>query len=119
MDALPRVLKWDDLPTDRPMPLIERRRVFGSCVMLSRVELSPGFVVPTHSHHNEQMVCVLSGRAAFVLHEGTPDEERVTLAEGHVLHLPPHTPHGCTVLEPTVILDVFSPPSEKTGVDRA
>lgn len=101
------------------MPLIERRRIIGSHVMLSRVELAPGFVVPTHSHANEQMVCVLSGRAAFVLAEGTPHEQRVTLAAGQVLHLPPNAPHGCTALESTVILDVFSPPSEKTGVDRA
>ncbi len=119
MDPHPRVLNWSDLPVDRPMPLIERRRVIGSQVMISRVDLAPGFVVPTHSHHNEQMVCVLSGRAAFVLHEGTADERRVTIAAGQVLHLPPHAPHGCTALEPTVILDVFSPPSEKTGVDRA
>lgn len=119
MDAEPRVLTWSELPVDRPMPLIERQRVVGSHVMISRVELAPGFVVPTHRHHNEQMVCVLSGRAAFVLDEGTAQESRVTLASGQVLHLPPHVPHGCTALEPTVILDVFSPPSEKTGVDRA
>lgn len=119
MHSEPRVLTWSELPVDRPMPLIERRRVIGSHVMISRVELAPGFVVPTHSHHNEQMVCVLSGRAAFVLHEGTAQERRVTLASGQVLHLPPNVPHGCTALEPTVIFDVFSPPSEKTGVDRA
>lgn len=114
-----KVLTWSDLPADCPMPLIERRRVIGTHMMISKVRLSKGFRLATHHHSNEQMVCVLSGRAEFVLDEGTPTERRVMLTAGQVLVLPPNAPHGCIAHEDTDILDLFSPPSEKTGVDRA
>ncbi|MBL8764981.1 MAG: cupin domain-containing protein [Phycisphaerae bacterium] len=113
-----RVLAWSNLPTDRPMPRITRQRVMGEHMMISRVKLSKGFFVPTHHHFNEQMVCVIAGRASFVLHEGTPKERAVTLGAGEVLHLPPDVPHNCTALEDTEIWDLFSPPSARTGVDR-
>ncbi|MGD9689466.1 MAG: cupin domain-containing protein [Phycisphaerales bacterium] len=113
-----RVLAWSNLPTDTPMPKITRQRVIGAHVMISRVRLLKGFDLPSHAHFNEQMVCVMSGRAEFVLHEGTPKERRVTVGAGELLHLPPDVPHSCTALEDTEIWDVFSPPSEKTGVDR-
>lgn len=113
-----RVLAWSNLPVDRPMPKIQRQRVIGSQVMISKVRLSKGFHLPTHHHFNEQMVCVMSGRATFVLHERTPAERSVTLKGGEVLHLPGDVPHNCTALEDTEIWDVFAPPSEKTGVDR-
>ena len=46
--------RWADLPTDRPMDLLERRRIIGQRMMMSEVLLQPGCHVPTHSHENEQ-----------------------------------------------------------------
>lgn len=107
---------WDELGVDRPMARLERRRVIGEWVMISHVTLEKGFTVAVHAHENEQFACVLSGRIRFSL----PEEGReVTLTGGEVLHLPANVPHGAEALERTVILDVFSPPSEKTGVDAA
>ncbi|MGK0264015.1 MAG: quercetin dioxygenase-like cupin family protein, partial [Planctomycetota bacterium] len=40
------------------------------------------------------------------------------LAAGDVLHLPGFAPHGAEALETTVLLDIFSPPSESTGIDK-
>lgn len=82
------------------------------------MRLSKGFRLATHHHtKNEQMVCVLSDAPEFVLDEGAPTERRV-MTGGQVLVLPPNAPHGCVAHEDTDILDLFSPPSEKTGVDR-
>lgn len=115
-----RTYRWRDLPIDRPMPLIERQRIIGEKMMISRVALAPGFKVPSHQHENEQFVVVLSGRARFGLGaEGSPDHRTLTLQGGEVLHLPSNLPHSAEALEETIILDLFSPPSEKTGVDRA
>ena len=36
---------------------------------------------------------------------------------GEVLHLPSNCPHSAEALEETVVLDIFSPPSERTGID--
>ena len=50
--------------------------------------------------------------------EGKADYREVVVAGGEVLHLPSELPHSCRALEDTLILDLFSPPSATTGVDR-
>lgn len=86
--------------------------------MISRVVLTKGFVLASHSHANEQMACVISGRIRFVLHEGTNAEQSLTLVAGEVLVLPPHALHSAEALEDTEVWDIFNPPSATTGVDR-
>ena len=111
--------RWQSLETDTPMELLERRRIIGQRVMLSHVVLKKGCAVPTHHHDNEQFACILSGRLRFRL--GDPDGaecEEMVLEAGQVLHLPPNVPHAAEALEETLVLDVFSPPSDKTGIDR-
>lgn len=115
----PAVHTWADLPVDRPMDLLERRRVIGTRAMLSHVTLRRGFRVPTHAHANEQFAVVLSGRMRFGLGaESSPGRRHVEVRAGQVLVLPPNLPHSAEALEDAVVLDVFSPPSEKTGIDR-
>ena len=119
MPAEANVYRWSDMPTDRPMPLIERQRIIGDKAMLSRVTLAKGFSVETHRHANEQFAVVLSGKIRFRI--GEPDDphaREVTLTSGEVLHLPSDVPHSADALEDTVVLDIFSPPSATTGVDR-
>ncbi|MCA9295738.1 MAG: cupin domain-containing protein [Phycisphaerales bacterium] len=112
--------RWDDLPVDRPMPLIDRRRIMGDRMMISHVTLHEGFVVPTHVHHNEQFAVILSGRIRFTIGDAsTGGTHERTLTGGEVLHLPSNVPHGAEALETTVVLDLFSPPDEKTGVDTS
>ncbi|MHC4718523.1 MAG: cupin domain-containing protein [Planctomycetota bacterium] len=111
--------RWSDLPPDHPMSLLERRRVIGRRVMLSEVRLEKGCVVPAHAHDNEQFCCVLSGRLRFSLGaEGSPQRQEIEVAAGEVVHLPSGVPHGAEALEQTLVIDIFSPPSEKTGLDR-
>lgn len=111
--------RWTDLPKDEPMALLERRRVIGERAMISHVLLRPGCDVPTHAHENEQFACVLRGRVRFGLGaEGSPARREVVLGGGEVLHLPARVPHSAYALEESLILDVFSPPSATTGIDR-
>lgn len=113
-------VSWSTLETDHPMPLIERQRLVGEHMMISRVLLSQGFAVPTHEHANEQFAVVLSGKIRFDLGDADdPASASATLGPGDVLVIPPNAPHAATALEDTLILDCFSPPSETTGVDRA
>src|SRR5207248_2129782 len=115
--ATPRATRycWNDLPGDRPMALLERRRVIGQRMMISRIFLEKGCAVPLHAHENEQVSCILSGRLLFRTGEGGRDE--VSVGAGEVLHLPSNLPHAADALEDTVVLDIFSPPSERTGID--
>lgn len=110
--------RWEDLPSDRPMETILRRRLIGEQAMISHVTLAKGCRVPTHAHANEQFACVLRGRIRFGLGaEGSPERREATLGGGEVIHLPANLPHSADALEETVILDVFSPPSATTGID--
>ena len=111
-------LRWNDLPQDFPMPLIARRRIIGSQVMISQVTLRKGFKVQSHHHANEQIAVVLTGEMRFgVGAEGTPTHREMFVTAGEVLHLPSNVPHSAEALVDSVLLDIFSPPSEKTGVD--
>lgn len=114
-----RAHRWDELAADSPMTSLTRRRVIGSQAMVSHVTLQRGCEVPVHEHANEQFACVLSGLLRFHLPawEGGPARE-VEVGAGGVLHLPPNVPHGAMALEDSVVLDVFSPPSATTGIDR-
>ena len=114
--------RWDSLPEDSPMAGISRQRVIGEKMMISRVTLKKGTFVPTHAHANEQFACIMSGRLRFELGNqgdpGDPDRRTVIAAAGEVLHLPSNLPHSALAEVDSVVLDLFSPPSEKTGIDQ-
>ncbi|MDP1660515.1 MAG: cupin domain-containing protein [Phycisphaerales bacterium] len=115
----PLVHNWDCLPEDAPIALLTRRRIIGEQMMISRVMLSKGCDVPSHSHANEQFAVLLSGRVRFGLGApGTPEHREVVVSGGEVLHLPGNLPHSAFATEDSVILDLFSPPSQTTGIDR-
>ena len=112
------VYRWTDLPKDVPMAQLERRRIIGANVMLSEVLLEKGCAVPTHTHENEQFACVVRGRLLFgVGAEGSTEREDVEVKTGEVLHLPSNVPHSVVALEESLVLDGFSPTSQKTGID--
>jgi len=113
-----RVETWSKLGVDRPMPKIARQRIIGDHMMVSKVTLEPGFDLASHAHANEQFVVVLSGHCRFTVGApGSREFREVEVRGGDVLVLPPNVPHSCKAIERTEIMDLFSPPSEKTGVD--
>lgn len=117
MSAELGVHRWSELPVDRPMPRLSRRRVIGDRAMISDIVLEKGCVVPMHEHENEQMSCVLSGRLRFTVRTAGGDEEFMVGAD-EVIVLPSGVPHAAEAMETTRVLDIFSPPSAGTGIDR-
>ncbi len=112
--------RWADLPADQPMQRLKRRRIIGEHAMLSEVLLEEGCLVPTHAHENEQFAYVLRGRIRFGIGaEGSAERHDLVLEAGEVLHLPPGVPHSAEALQETLIIDIFSPTSEKTGIDQS
>ncbi len=98
---------WDSVELERLNPLLQRQFVVGEKVMVARILLKKGCVVPLHSHHNEQITYILEGALKF----GLNDEEIIVRA-GEVLCIPPNVPHEAVALEDTVDLDIFTPPRE-------
>jgi quercetin dioxygenase-like cupin family protein len=99
--------KWNDIEIEALNPLIGRQMIVGTNVMIARVLIKKGGVVPRHSHHNEQVTYILEGALKFIL-----DDREVVVSAGEVLCIPPHVPHEAVALEDTVDLDVFNPPRQ-------
>ena len=113
-----RHFRWSELPLDAPMALLDRRRVIGDQAMISQVRLQRGCDVPMHAHENEQFAMIMSGRLRFGIQQPDKSVKEITVSAGEVLHLPANVPHSAYAEEDTLVFDVFSPPSEKTGIDR-
>lgn len=100
-----RHIPWDSVPVESLNPLLGRQLVVGQNVMLARVLLKKGCVVPEHSHPNEQVTYVLDGALKFWI-----DGREIVVGRGETLTIPPNMPHKAEALEDTVDLDVFYPP---------
>jgi quercetin dioxygenase-like cupin family protein len=102
--------RWEDVPKEEVTQGIARRLVSGERLMLTHVYLDKGFVVPRHSHENEQLTWILEGVLRFWL--GEDESEVVDVAAGEVLHLPSNLPHKAEALEDTLDVDIFAPPRQ-------
>ena len=97
--------RWDDVEIEKLTPLFERQLITGDKLMLSRIVLRKGFVVPLHHHENEQLSYILEGALKFWI-----DGREIVLRAGEVLCIPPNMPHKAEALEDTLDLDIFYPP---------
>jgi len=96
---------WSSVPVEQLEPGIGRQMIVGANLMICRLRIGPNIVTPAHDHTHEQMTLVERGRVLFTI----GDEQRIAQA-GDVLHFPPGTWHGATMLDEEVILvDIFSP----------
>jgi len=101
----PRYVPWSTIPLEDLNPLLQRQFVVGQEIMLARVLLKKGCIVPEHSHHNEQLTYILEGALKFWI-----DGKEIVVNAGEVLCIPAHMPHKAEALEDSVELDVFTPP---------
>lgn len=100
-----KYIPWSSVALEDLNPLLQRQFVVGQDMMLARVLLKKGCVVPEHSHHNEQITYILEGALKFWI-----DGKEIVVSAGEVLAIPPHMPHKAEALADTVDLDVFNPP---------
>lgn len=96
---------WSRVPVERLEEGIERQMIVGENLMVCRLRFAPHTITPAHDHPHEQITFVERGRVLFTI----GDEQRVA-APGDVLHFPPGSWHGATMLdEEVVLIDIFSP----------
>ena len=100
-------IAWKDVEVEQLNPLLDRQMVTGQNLMLARVLLKKGCVVPEHSHENEQVSYILEGALKFWI-----ESNEVVVHAGEVLCVPAHMPHKAEAVEDTVDLDVFYPPRQ-------
>lgn len=100
-----KYVPWHTIPLEELNPLLQRQFVVGQEIMVARVLLKKGCIVPEHSHHNEQLTYILDGALKFWI-----GGQEIVVHSGEVLCIPAHMPHKAEALEDTVDLDVFNPP---------
>jgi quercetin dioxygenase-like cupin family protein len=100
-------IPWNTVELEDLNPLLQRQFVVGHDLMIARVLLKKGSVVPEHSHVNEQITYILEGALKFDI-----DGKEIVVRAGEVLCIPPNMPHAAYALEDTVDLDVFNPPRQ-------
>ena len=100
-----KYIPWDQVELETLNPLLQRQLIVGDEVMLARVLLKKGCIVPLHSHVNEQLSYILEGALKFFI-----DGKEIVVRSGQVLTIPPNMPHKAEALEDTVDLDIFHPP---------
>lgn len=111
--------RLEDLPQDSPAPQVRRRRIMGEKAMISELVIEKGGSAPIHHHDNEQIIMLVSGKLLVTVGDAEGGGEReVVLEGGDVMVLPANLPHGAQALEDCRVIDIFSPPSETTGIDQ-
>jgi quercetin dioxygenase-like cupin family protein len=102
--------RWADIPEESLKGTITRRLIPAERMMIAQVFLKKGDDVPKHSHDNEQISYIVTGRLRFLI--GEHGEREIIVRAGEVLVIPPNLPHAALALEDTLDVDVFSPPRE-------
>ena len=107
-------IKWDDIPYEKLNDKFLRKIAYDGKIMIGLTEVEQGYVVPPHSHDNEQMTFVTSGRWRFTLEGKTTD-----VGPNEMIFIPANVVHTAVAVESLVAYDVFTPPREDwiTGDD--
>ncbi len=100
-----KYIPWRSVELEDLNPLLQRQMVVGQEIMLARVLMKKGCIIPLHSHYNEQVTYILEGALKFWV-----DGKEIVVNAGEVLTIPPHMPHKAEAMTDTVDLDVFNPP---------
>ena len=88
------------------IPGLHRRTlVTGKSMMVCECTFDSGVQVPTHSHFNEQVGYVVSGKMRITI-----NGESFDLGPGDSYCALSNVAHSALTLEPTIVIDVFSPP---------
>ena len=101
-------LNWDKIPTEEVTPLMSRQIVAGEKMMIARMKFKDGFLVPLHSHENEQITSVISGSIRFWF--GDNKEQEMVLDAGDVIVIPGHLPHEALMIGDVEEIDSWAPP---------
>ena len=99
--------QWNRIEKEQLNASLARQVVHGAQITLAKIYLGKGAIVPRHSHHNEQITTVQSGRLKFVF-----DDREQIVETNETLVIEAHAPHLVEALEESVALDVFSPVRE-------
>lgn len=86
-----------------------KRKIFapGQTIMMMEVHFEENAEGYQHSHPHEQLSYCLKGKLEFTI-----DGEVHVISQGETIFIPSGAKHGCKALEPSALLDSFTPVRE-------
>jgi quercetin dioxygenase-like cupin family protein len=98
-------IKATNAPFSTPEPgLMRRILAHNDSMMLVEHHMDAGWVGTRHAHPHDQLVYVIRGRLIF-----SCDNEQFEVVAGDSCIVRGGLDHGARALEPSVVLDVFTP----------
>ncbi len=101
------LLNWDQIPMETVNPMMQRQIITGELMTLAKIYFKDGFLVPMHSHHNEQITQVISGLLRFRI--GEDGEQTIDVGPGQTIVIPANVPHEALVVGDVVEMDMWAP----------
>ena len=103
-------LSWDSVPTEEVGPSMQRKIISGEKMMIAKMKFKDGFLVPLHTHENEQITQVLSGTIRFWF--GENKDQTMDLHAGEVIVIPSNLPHEALMIGDVEEIDSWAPPRQ-------
>ena len=101
------LLQWDDVSMETVNLMMQRQIITGELMTVAKIYFKDGFLVPRHSHHNEQITQVISGLMKFRL--GENGEDAIDVGPGQAIVIPADLPHEALVVGDVVEMDMWAP----------
>ena len=101
------LLDWDQIPMETVNPMMQRQIITGELMTVAKIYFKDGFLVPMHSHHNEQITQVISGLLRFRI--GEDGEQTIDVGPGQTIVIPANVPHEALVIGDVVEMDMWAP----------
>ncbi len=101
------LLDWDQIPMETVNPMMQRQIITGELMTVAKIYFKDGFLVPMHSHHNEQITQVISGLLRFRI--GEDGEQTIDVGPGQTIVIPANVPHEALVVGDVVEMDMWAP----------
>ena len=102
-----KLLNWDEVELESVNESMQRRIVTGEKMTVARIYFKDGFIVPLHSHPNEQITQVVKGQMLFVFDDNKAQE--MLLNPGDVVVIPANIPHQATCIGEVEEIDMWAP----------
>lgn len=103
-------IKWSDVPVEQVNDKMQRQLVYGKKIMIAKMKFKDGFLVPQHSHENEQITQVQKGIIKFWF--GENKEQIVEVHAGETVVIPGNLPHEALMIGDVEETDTWAPPRQ-------
>jgi len=101
------LLDWEQIPMETVNPMMQRQIITGELMTVAKIYFKDGFLVPMHSHHNEQITQVISGLLRFRI--GEDGEQTIDVGPGQTIVITANVPHEAPVIGDVVEMDMWAP----------